>query len=86
MAQVSGYFTGTGQSATVSGERIGIYMDFGTGSVDVEVQMASGSWIKVVTAVTADYAQVFDANGVNLRLNCTAHSGNIEYLLVTSSP
>lgn len=87
MATLSGYFTGTGQSATVSGDRIGIYMDFaGTASVDVEVQMASGAWIKVITAVVADYAQVYDANGVALRLNCTAHTNNVEYMLVSSSP
>jgi len=87
MAQVSGYFTGTGQSAAVSGDRIGIYMDFaGTASVDVEVQMPSGAWIKVVTGITADYAQVYDANGVALRLNCTAHTNNVEWNLVSTSP
>jgi hypothetical protein len=84
MAIVNGTFTTTGQSPVINGRFIGIRMDFaGTASVDIEVQMPSGAWIKSQTAITADSDQVYDRGGVNtaLRLNCTAHTNNVEYWL-----
>lgn len=82
---VKGTFSGTGTSAAIVGRQIAIRMDFaGTASVDVEVQMPSGAWIKNAdgTAITADYDKVYDRGVVTaLRLNCTAHTNNVEYSL-----
>lgn len=87
MAQVKGTFSATGQSDPIVGRQIGVRMDFaGTASVDIEVQMPSGAWIKLPdgTAITADYDDVYD-RGVTtaLRLNCTAYTNDVEYSLST---
>lgn len=80
---VTGTFSGTGQSSQVIGRAIDIRMDFaGTASVDVEVKMPSGAWIKAETAITADYCKVAEfAAPSAVRLNCTAHTDNVEYSL-----
>lgn len=87
MADINGTFSAAGQSATIVGRQIAIRMDFaGTASVDIEVQMPSGAWIKNPdgTAITADYDEVYDRGVVTaLRLNCTAHTNNVEYSLST---
>lgn len=83
---ISGTFSGTGQSATAVGRKFDIVMDFaGTASVDIEVQTPDGGWIKIPstgTGITADTALVceFAANKA-LRLNCTAQTNNVEYLI-----
>lgn len=83
MAIVTGSFAGTGTSAAIAATKITIKMDFaGTASVDVEEQMPSGSWIKVVTAVTADYRSVYESPTLaTLRLNCTAFTNAVEYAM-----
>ncbi len=83
MAQVAGSFAGTGTSAAIAGTKISIKMDFaGTASVDLEEQMPSGAWIKVVTGTTADYRQVYDSPSIaTLRLNCTAFTNAVEYVM-----
>lgn len=82
---VSGTFAATGQSDPIVGRKINVAMDFaGTASVDIERQMPGGAWIKVDTAITADSDQVLDypAN-VAIRLNCTAHTNNVVYVMMT---
>jgi len=80
---VSGTFSGTGQSSTITGTKFDIIMDFaGTASVDIEIQMPSGTWMKLGTSVTADSQQVAEfAAAETLRLNCTAFTNNVEYLI-----
>lgn len=87
MATVTGTFSGTGQSDPIIGRAIDIAMDFaGTASVDVERRMPSGSWIKIETAITADYNEVAEYPGnVAIRLNCTAHTNNVEYVMQTGA-
>lgn len=82
---VVGTFSATGQSQAEHANFMDITMDFaGTASVDIEIQMPSGSWIKIETAIVADYHKVFSsASGQNLRLNCTAHTNNVEYAIET---
>lgn len=85
MATISGSFSGTGQSAVIYGKSIDIAMDFGSGSVDVERQVGDGgAWIKIATAVTADYNYVAEFPApVSLRLNCTAWVSTITYVMQT---
>lgn len=87
MATVSGTFSATGQSTAIVGRVIDVAMDFaGTASVDVERQMPSGAWIKIETAITADYSKVAEFPGsIALRLNCTAHTNNVEYVMQTGA-
>lgn len=78
----SGTIAGTGTTTAVPGLKFNIAMDFaGTASVDVERYIpTAGAWIKVVTAVTADYDAVREyASPVILRLNCTAHTNNVKW-------
>lgn len=83
MSSTTGTFSGTGQSAEVTGREIDVIMDFaGTASVDIEAKMPSGAWIKIETGITADYCKVAEfAAPTHVRLNCTAHTNNVEYLL-----
>lgn len=79
---VIGTFGATGVSGSVEANYIEITMDFGSGSVDVEKQMPSGNWIKIETAITADYAKAFSSPVLSvLRLNCTAWVSAIEYAI-----
>ena len=86
MGIVTGSFAGTTQSAAIAGTKVTIKMDFaGAASIDVEEQMPSGSWIKVVTAVTADYRSVYESPTMaTLRLNCTAFTNAVEYSMETN--
>lgn len=85
MSTVTGTFSATGQSSTCTGRKIDIAMNFaGTASVDVERQMPDGAWIKIETAVTADYNAVAEyPASVAILLNCTAHTNDVVYLLAT---
>jgi len=82
---VTGTFSGTGQQSVIIGRSIDIAMDFaGTASVDVERLLPNGNYIKIETAITADYNKVaeFPAN-VTLRLNCTAYTNAVVYVMQT---
>lgn len=85
MALVSGTFSGTGSSAAIRGRAIDIAMNFaGTASVDVERRMYDGDWIKIATAIVADYNYVAEyPSPVDLRLTCTAYTDAVEYVLQT---
>lgn len=77
---VKGTFTATGTSDPITGHRFDIALDFGTGSVDIEVLMHTGNWIKEQTAITADDFIVWEsAAPETIRLNCTAYTAAIAY-------
>jgi len=85
MAKISGTFSGTGQSDTfVSGSAL-VILDFGTGTVSVEAyDPDNGNWVIIGSAFTADTVTKYDGYGkTQLRLNCTVHSGNIDYCVFT---
>ncbi|RUW04040.1 MAG: hypothetical protein E5X94_00660 [Mesorhizobium sp.] len=86
MAILAGTISGTGATGAIAGTKFSIKMDFsGTASVDIEEQMPSGNWIKAVTAITADYVQVYDRPTLTtLRLNCTAFTNSVEYIVETN--
>jgi hypothetical protein len=81
---VSGTFSDTGQSSVIVGRKIDVAMDFaGTATVTVERQMPNGSWITHASK-TADYSDTLSfAANTAVRLNCTAHTDNVVYLLAT---
>ena len=85
MSQVTSSFSGTGQSATIFARKVHITMDFaGTATVDIERRMPSGTWVKIATSVTADYSNGFDFyTPTAIRLNCTAYTNAVEYVLQT---
>ena len=80
MAKVSGTFSGTGQSSTWCAGSAVVILDFGTGTVAIEVyDDENANWV-AVSSKTADYAGVLDGYGkCQARLNCTAHSADIDY-------
>lgn len=82
----TGTTSGTGAIAASTvgpSYKFDIKMDFGTGSVDIEEKMPSGNWIKVVTAITADYRTVYEsAAATTIRLNVTAHTAAIEWAVI----
>jgi hypothetical protein len=82
MTQITGTFTGTGQSATITGQRVLFLLNFaGTASVNVEVQLPDTSWI-ILQTFTADGTYSWDTRNcakLPFRLNCTAHTNNVYY-------
>lgn len=82
---IKGTFTGTGQSEPAVGQYFDIAMNFsGTASVDVERQMPDGDWIKIEAGITETYNKEADYNAVvAVRLNCTALTDNVEYVIQT---
>lgn len=86
MAQVSGTFTGTGPSESVTGTKFAIRMDFaGTASVDIQERMPSGTWVKVGDSITADASRIYDSPvSTTIRLSCTAYTNAVEYIIQTN--
>lgn len=81
--ETHGTFESTGQSGTVKGGKVLMALDFaGTATVALQYQMPSGAWV-TVEEYTADAVKLFDAecSMSNLRLNCTAHTNDVEYSL-----
>lgn len=84
MPAVEGTFSAPGQSASLSREKMDISIRFpGAASVDVEMQMPSGNWIKLEAGIVADYHKVFDSSAEqNVRLNATAAAASsCEYVM-----
>lgn len=81
---VSGTFSDTGQSSVIVGRKIDVAMDFaGTATVTVERQMPNGNWITHASK-TADFSDTLNfAANTAIRLNCSAHTDNVAYLLAT---
>jgi anaerobic glycerol-3-phosphate dehydrogenase len=80
----TGTTSGTGALTAVGPNyKFAIKMDFGSGSVDIEEKMPSGNWIKVVTAITADYSNVWESPAMTtIRLNVTSHTTPIEWAVI----
>lgn len=80
----TGTTSGTGALTAVGPNyKFTIKMDFGSGSVDIEEKMPSGNWIKVVTAITADYSNVWESPAMTtIRLNVTSHTTPIEWAVI----
>jgi len=79
----TGTTSGTGALTAVGPSRtFNLFLDFGGGSVDIEVQGGPGSktWIKETTAITADYFRVWEAAApVMIRFNVTSHTTPITW-------
>jgi hypothetical protein len=57
-------------------------LDFGSGSVDLEQKMPSGSYIKIDTGISSDYAKVYDSpRDVTLRFNVITYVSPIEWAI-----
>ena len=83
MAAISGTFSGTGQSATATVYKATYALDFGTGTVALEMQMEDAAWVAVRT-FTASEAGTLDGKGRVYRFNCTAYTADIGYEIVAA--
>ena len=82
MPAIKGTFSEAGVSESVTREKLDISMRFpGAASVDVEMQMPSGNWIKLETGIVDDYHKVFDGSAPQtVRLNAiSAAADSCEY-------
>jgi hypothetical protein len=80
----SGTTSGTGALDAVGPARsFNLYLDFGSGSVDLEVMEADGTtWLKHpdATGITSDYFKAWEAPApVRLRWNVTSHVSAIKW-------
>lgn len=83
MATVSGTFSGTGSSDQIVGGEIAIHAQFaGTATVNVQWLPDGTNW-RTIEAFTATFSRVYDGCGIPLRLNCSAHTDNVTYVLRT---
>lgn len=82
-----GTFDATGNSGNimVSKADLTISLDFGTGTVVLERSFDDGSNWKTIKTYTADVEEnAFEpATGVLYRLNCTAYTADIDYVIAT---
>ena len=80
--RVTGTFEATGQSATITANRLAIDLNFGTGTVVVQWRLDGENWTDV-ESFTADAAKLYGPGPtVEWRLNCTDHSVDIVYSMV----
>lgn len=78
---VTGTFAATGNSVGVVGKEIRIDLTFaGAATVNVQWQVNGTDWRTVETYTATDQI-VFDAGGVPVRLNCSAHTDNVTYAM-----
>lgn len=81
MAVVSGTFSGTGNSAPIVGGEVRIDMTFaGTATVNVQWLLDGVNW-RTIDSYTASAQIVVDAGGIPVRLNCSAHTNNVDFAL-----
>lgn len=80
---VQGVFTGTGTSNSFKiGAAVPLSLDFaGASTVQLQRSFDGGTVWKVVESFTADYEGIVDGTGELYRLECTAFTNNVTYLL-----
>lgn len=78
---VSGTFSGTGSSNAIVGKVVCIDMTFaGTATVNVQWLVDGSNW-RTIDSYTASDQIVVEANGIPVRLNCSAHTNNVTYAM-----
>lgn len=88
----AGTFSDTGQSETVVGRQVSGILDFaGTATVALQVKISGSTWVDVTdnsgSAIEFDDSGTFHyefASDQEWRLNCSAHTDNVEYKLVAA--
>lgn len=79
---VSGTFAGTGNSGSVTASKVNIDLTFaGTATVNLQWQVDGTNW-RTIESYTASTQKVFEAARVPLRLNCSAHTGDVSYAML----
>lgn len=85
---VSGTFTTTGQSAATDVcDHFSVDITSGTGTINVERLMPDGSTWSIIETLTipdadnTDVAKEYEGIGASIRLNCTAHTGDMAYFV-----
>lgn len=83
MAQVSGTFTATGVSDSLTGRQIVAIQATFSGAATVEIQWNLGTgWVAIQDgAFTETFSKVFEAPSIPIRLNCSAHTGDVAYVM-----
>lgn len=79
---VSGTFTGVGQSDSIQISRSAdLSLEFGTGTVVLQRSFDGGNNWHTIQSYTGDAQEAIEPGtpGYIYRLNCTAHSANIDY-------
>lgn len=86
---VTGTFSGTGSSSSISSSRVAVHAEFvGTATVSLQWQLNGTDWWIMTdssgTALTftGSFSAIVDAIPVPIRLNCSAHTNNVAYALV----
>lgn len=80
---VSGTFAGTGNSNPITAEKVNIDLTFaGTATVNLQWKVDGTNW-RTVTSYTASAQIVFEAARVPLRLNCSAHTNDVSYAMLS---
>lgn len=82
---VTGTFSGTGSSNSLTASRAAIHLTFaGTATVNLQWQLDGVNWrtIGSYTATTSD-GLLYEGPRVPLRLNCSAHTDDVEYEILS---
>lgn len=80
---VSGTFADTGDSDPITAETVNIDLTFvGTATVNLQWKVDGTNW-RTVESYTASDQIVFEAARVPIRLNCSAHTDNVSYAMLS---
>jgi hypothetical protein len=78
---VTGTFAATGNSAALVSSGIAIDMTFaGAATVNVQWQLDGTNWTTVETFTASD-KKVYEGPRTAYRLNCSAHTANVTYVM-----
>lgn len=83
--KVNGTFSETGNSTSLTASKAAIHLTFvGTATVNLQWNLDGTNWrtIGSYTATTSD-GVYYDGPRVPLRLNCSAHTDNVAYEMVS---
>jgi hypothetical protein len=81
MAKVTGTFTATGTSTSVTSGKVYVDMTFaGTASVDAQWLLDGTNW-RTISTYTASAQIIVETGGIPFRLNCTAYTNDVSYAI-----
>lgn len=82
---VTGTFAATGNSSAIVGRQIAIDMTFaGAATVNIQWSLDGGTTWRTVESYTATDQVVFEAPGIPVRLNCSAYTNDVTYVLAAA--
>ena len=80
---VSGTFANTGNSDPITSSKVNLDLTFaGVATVNLQWKVDGTNW-RTIESYTSSTQKVFEAARVPLRLNCSAHTNDVTYAMLS---